>query len=463
MYVPQARLAVRRVAKKEITQAEATEQYGVPDRTMRHWLSHLKSELKLSKTKDLRTVPDEKLDAEIACLSIGKVGRPAHLKDDVMAVLVLRSVLMSLAGNEMSIRRVGDECKNLLNEMAELEEDDEIRARMAKAVCGPDVVKRGVELTEKMLGAHTPCTGGVTEECAVRIEGETRRTEAHQFCCCSSKYSHSPAQEQQQPLCLLSPHTGINLTFKKGSLISTARCIAGDPGRRIKFCSMLDSQFVKMYRDGKIPSPRPDGERMWNMDETQIADGARGLSSRACVLTSPAVASGDSERLRSSTVQKCCSAGCCLVHYERHGAMRQLLSHGPACALPAVQHALAEPCPLRTSVSAEKHLRTLLPVGKQGSIIKSGGGEKAKDPVSIAFWSNGNGMCEDIPLQVIFKATQHDKTMHEGLPGNAYVCVSESGYQARPGSASSAHARETHCADCMLDRVCGRRSSAPVS
>lgn len=37
---------------------------------------------------------------------------------------------------------------------------------------------------------------------------------------------------------------------------------------------MLDNQFDKMYRDGKIPTRRPGGERMWNMDETQIADGA---------------------------------------------------------------------------------------------------------------------------------------------------------------------------------------------
>lgn len=86
---------------------------------------------------------------------------------------------------------------------------------------------------------------------------------------------------------------------------------------------------------------------------------------------------------------------------------------------------------LVTPVSAEKHLRTLLPRGQQGSIIKSGGGEKANDPVSIAFWSNGNGMDEQIPLQVIFKGTQEDKSMHDGLPGNAYVCVTESGYQAR--------------------------------
>ena len=100
---------------------------------------------------------------------------------------------------------------------------------------------------------------------------------------------------KQQPPCLLSPRTGINLTFKKGSLISTARCIAGDPDRRIKFCSMLDSQFDKMYRDGKIPTRRPGGERMWNMDETQIADGAHGPFPHARTRASPAVPNGDSE------------------------------------------------------------------------------------------------------------------------------------------------------------------------
>lgn len=149
----QARIAVRRVAKKELTQERSHELYGVPTRTMRSWLDKLKAELKVAKTTALKDVPDEKLDSEIACLSIGKVGRPAYLNDDTMAVLIMRSVLLSLAGNEMNMQRVGDECRNLLLEMAELEEEEEIRARMAKAVCGPDVVKRGVQLTEEILGA----------------------------------------------------------------------------------------------------------------------------------------------------------------------------------------------------------------------------------------------------------------------------------------------------------------------
>lgn len=149
--LPEAQLALEEAALTGKVKIHYTS-CGAPESTFKDWMRALRTATGCFDTAQFAALGRAAVSEAIRSLSMGAQGRPSYLTKDETAVLMMKTILQTGAGDSMSRKRVGDEARVMCQRLAGEMGDSEQRKRLETAKCGRQFLKTAQAIFLEVAG-----------------------------------------------------------------------------------------------------------------------------------------------------------------------------------------------------------------------------------------------------------------------------------------------------------------------